>query len=77
MVLQSRCQKNTYYWFEWTNWSFFKPFFEDKDFDIKYTSLNVTKNHILPLDLTLSENVESYLIIISQILLLIPQVIQM
>ena len=33
-------------------------FFEDKDFDIKYTSLNVTKNHILPLDLTISENVE-------------------
>ena len=34
-------------------------FFEDKDFDIKYTSLNVTKNYILPLDLTLSEHVES------------------
>ena len=34
-------------------------FFEAKNFDIKYTSLNITKNHILPLDLTLSENVES------------------
>ena len=34
-------------------------FFEDKDFDIKYTSLNSSSNDIIPLDLTYSDNVSS------------------